>query len=201
LAFATISDASNLAALAPSKSLVLYDFELPNNQGNVGGEWSSNAYQQNPASLATNNTAIVAANTGNTNTGNKDATKLLEMNFKLPVPNDWAGASISLSFGQTSNLYDFAALCIDLSATGTHALRVEFANTLDTGYDNPQYIVTVSPQQKTYCIPITAFAQAGWGKHVNLQELLQNATGVAVYADTVGTQGKVQIDNVALQIK
>jgi endoglucanase len=196
VAFAKISDASNVAALVPSKSLVLYDFELPNNQGNAGGDWSSNAYQQNSASLATNNTAIVAANTGNTS-----VSKLLEMNFKLPAPNDWAGASASLPFGQTRNLQDFAAMRIDLSATGARTLRVEFANTLDTGNDNPQYIVTISPQQKTYRIPIAEFAQAGWGKRINLQEALQNATGVAVYADTVGTQGKVQIDNVALEVK
>jgi endoglucanase len=191
IGFVKMVDASDTQVLERNKLTLLYDFSLTNQQGNAGGAWSNSAYQQNSNSKAETSAKIVNNATG----------KLLEMYYKLPTANSWAGAITAMSFGNTRNLQDYAALQIDLSATGTQYLRVEFQNTLDTGSDNPQYIVAISPQQKTYRIPIAEFAQAGWGKQINVQQALQNATGVAIYADTVGTQGKVHIGKVLLEAK
>jgi hypothetical protein len=129
------------------------------------------------------------------------ANNALEMQFKLPTPNDWAGAVVSLDFAQTTNLQNFNAIRIDLSASGVKTVRLEFPSTLDTGNDNPQFILTLTPDQKTYRIPISEFAQNGWGKPVDLLEALKNARAIGIFVDTVGSTGTLKVDNVILEQK
>lgn len=186
LAFANMIDASSIPNVPSNLQRLLFDFSA-GNTGNLGDTWSVGAYQQNASSVSTATSSLV----GNT----------LEMQFKLPSPNDWAGAVISLSFAQITNLQNVNALQIDLSATGVQTVRLEFPSTLETGNDNPQFILNVSPNQKTYRIPISEFAQAGWGKPVNLALALQNAKGIGVFVDTVGSTGTLRVDNVILEQK
>ncbi len=190
ISFVKIADATDAPALSQDKRLDLYNFELTNSKlGNAGGEWQNNSYEQNAAIKAKTSAVVVETN------NNKE----LQMNFDLPKNNDWEGAVLSLGFGQKRNLQQFRALRLDLAATGTHYLRIEFATDLDTGNDNPQYQLLVTPEMKPYRIPIAEFNQAGWGKHVDLAQALQNATAISVYADTVGTTGIVHLDNVLLE--
>jgi endoglucanase len=187
LAFANLIDASSLPEVPSNLQRLLFDFSNPGNTGNQGDTWSVNAYQQNASSLSIATSSLV--------------NNALEMQFKLPTPNDWAGAIVSFNFAQNTNLQNVNAIRIDLSATGVQTVRLEFPNTLDTGNDNPQFILNVSPNQKTYRVPISEFAQAGWGKPVDLLEALKNVRGVGVFVDTVGSAGTLRVDNVILEQK
>ncbi len=166
---------------------VLFDFSLAGQAGNQGGEWSVSAYQQNAARVATATSEII----GNT----------LKVNFDIPQPNEYAGASVNLNFGSVRNLLNTNALRLELSALGAQTVRVEFPSTLDSANDHPQFRVQVSPQQTTYRIPISEFYQAGWGKAVDRLEALRNAKGINVIVDTVGTKGTLRLDQVVLEQK
>ncbi len=187
IAFANLVDASSVSNVPNNLQRLLFDFSSTGNAGNQGDTWSVGSYQQNASSLSTATSSLVS--------------NALEIQFKLPSPNDWAGAVVNLNFAQTTNLQNFNALQIDLSAKGVQTVRLEFPNTLDTGNDNPQFMLNVTPNQKTYRIPISEFAQAGWGKPVDLALALQNAKGIGVFVDTVGSAGTLKIDNVILEQK
>jgi endoglucanase len=187
IAFANMVDASVIPSVPSNLQRLLFDFSSAGNTGNQGDKWSVGSYQQNASSLTTATSSLV--------------NNALEMQFKLPTPNDWAGAVLSLDFAQTTNLQNFNAIRIDLSASGVQTVRLEFPSTLDTGNDNPQFILTVSPNQKTYRIPIAEFAQNGWGKPVDLLEALKNTRGIGIFIDTVGSAGTLKVDNVILEQK
>ncbi len=187
IAFTNLVDASSIPDVPSNLQRLLFDFSSAGNTGNQGDTWSVNAYQQNASSLSTATSSLV--------------NNALEMQFKLPTPNDWAGAIVNLNFAQTTNLQTFNAIRIDLSATGVQTVRLEFPSTLDTGNDNPQFILNVTPNQKTYRVPISEFAQNGWGKPVDLLEALKNARGIGIFIDTVGSAGTLKVDNVILEQK
>ncbi len=187
LAFANLIDASSIPDVPSNLQRLLFDFSSTGNTGNQGDNWSVTSYQQNASSVSSATTSLV--------------NNALEMQFKLPTPNDWAGAIVNLNFAQTTNLENFNAIRIDLSASGVKTVRLEFPNMLDTGNDNPQFILNVSPNQKTYRVPISEFAQAGWGKPVDLLEALKNTRGIGIFVDTVGSTGTLTVDNVILEQK
>ncbi len=187
LAFANVVDASSIPNVPNNLQRLLFDFSSTGNTGNQGDTWSVGAYQQNASSVSTASSNLV--------------NNALEMQFKLPTPNDWAGAVVNLSFAQTTNLQTFNAIRLDLSASGVQTVRLEFPSTLDTGNDNPQFILNVSSDQKTYRVPISEFAQAGWGKAVDLLEALKNSKGIGIFVDTVGSTGTLKVDNVILEQK
>jgi endoglucanase len=187
LAFANLIDASSIPNVPSNLQRLLFDFSSTGNVGNQGDTWSVGSYQQNASSVSTATSNLV--------------NNALEMQFKLPSPNDWAGAVVNLNFAQTTNLQNFNAIRIDLSASGVQTVRLEFPSTLDTGGDNPQFILNVTPNQKTYRVPISEFVQLGWGKPVDLSQALQNARGIGVFVDTVGSAGMLKVDNVILEQK
>ncbi len=187
IAFANMVDASAIPSVPSNLQRLLFDFSSAGNTGNQGDKWSVGSYQQNASSVTTVTSSLV--------------NNALEMQFKLPTPNDWAGAVVSLDFAQTTNLQNFDALRINLSASGVQTVRLEFPSTLDTGNDNPQFILTLSSDQKTYRVPISEFAQNGWGKPVDVLEVLKNAKGIRVLVDTVGSAGTLTVDNVILEQK
>jgi Cellulase (glycosyl hydrolase family 5) len=187
LAFANLVDASSIPNVPSNLQRLLFDFSSTGNTGNQGDTWSVGSYQQNASSLSSATSSLV--------------NNALEMQFKLPTPNDWAGAVVNLNFAQNTNLQNFNAIRIDLAASGVQTVRLEFPNTLDTGNDNPQFILNLTPNQKTYRVPISEFAQAGWGKPVDLLEALKNARGIGVFVDTVGSTGTLTVDNVILEQK
>ena len=187
LAFVNVVDASSIPNVPSNLQRLLFDFASTGNTGNQGDTWSVGSYQQNANSATTASSSLVS--------------NALEMQFKLPTPNDWAVAVVNLNFAQDTNLQNFSAVRIDLSATGVQTVRLEFPSTLDTGSDNPQFILNLTPNQKTYRVPISEFAQAGWGKPVDLALALQNAKGIGVFVDTVGSTGTLKVDNVILEQK
>jgi endoglucanase len=191
IALVTITDASRPSPITSDKTLLLYNFELENNAGNAGGAWYVSRYQQNPNAPVTGSSSVVMA----------DSNQQVQMNFDITSGNDWAGSILGMPFTSPKNALEYAALRFDASATGTQLVRVELNTSLDVGGDHPQMYLTLSPDIKTYRIPITEFAQAGWGKAVDLREALSKFVGVSLNVDTVGVKGTLKVDNVILEKK
>ena len=189
LALVRIGEAGNPAPLAATRQVPVQDFEGAGTQTDVYG------YQQNPAPKSVYSSALVSRAVG----------RVLEVNFGLDASQGWAGvvASTQLRPGNAAvDLNALAAIRIALSATGTETLRLEVgAEGFDTGNDNPQVRLKVSPTLTTYRLPISAFGQAGWGRTVNVTEFLRQARSLSVFADTVGTHGKYTVDSIVLEKK
>ena len=186
LALVNMLDAGMPPALPAGKGITVQDF---------AGSTQSQlyAYQQHGAAQASFSSGLV----------NSAAGKALQVSFSVPSGNDWAGV-LAVTPLQAShapmNLQAISAVRLDLAAQGSATLRVELqAEGVDTGTDNPQFRLTVDPALHTYRLPISAFAQAGYGKPVDVPSFLKRVSSVAVYADTVGTKGSFTLANIVLE--
>jgi hypothetical protein len=186
-----VVDADGAVTPPADKTNLLYDFELPNNAGNAGSAWGHYGYQQNP-----NSQVITSATTSSLN-----GSQVAVLDFDIPALNDWGVAVIGMPFTSTQSVLEYAALRLDASVTGTTVVRVELNTTLDVGSDHPQFYLLLTPEMKTYRIPISEFTQAGWGKPVDLSDALNNIRSVSVNVDTVGVKGVLKLDNVILEKK
>lgn len=184
-----IGEAANPPPLVAAGQVPVQDFEGRGIRTDVYG------YQQNPAPKSVYSSALVARSVGT----------VLEVNFGLDASQGWAGVVANTQLQPENaaiDLNSLAAVRLDLAATGTETLRLELgAEGFDTGDDNPQVRLHVSPTLTTYRLPISAFRQAGWGKAVNVTDFLRQARNLSVFADTVGTHGKYTVDNVVLEKK
>lgn len=176
IAFITITDANNPTAIAPAKQESLTDFS----------QAVTFEYSEKPA-LPSTSSLVVNQNS-------------LQMSYALQAGNTYAGALLHLPI-QPRSLLDYAAVRLELAATGTSAVRLELATTLETQNDNPQFILNVSPNKTSYRIPISEFAQAGWGKPVDILKALQSINAVRVYADTPGTTGLISLHSLMFEKK
>ncbi len=189
IALVSIVDAGVAPALPTDKQNLLYNFELPNNAGNGGGTWSYFGYQQNP-----NSKVITSASTSSLG-----GSQVAQLDFDIPVPNEWGVAAIGLPLASTQSALEYAALRFDASITARTVVRVELNTTFDVGNDHPQFYLMLTPDIKTYRIPIGEFAQAGWGKPIDLNEALKNTRAITINVDTVGAKGTLKVDNVTLE--
>jgi endoglucanase len=191
IALVNVVDSTNVAVLPTDKQNLLYNFELPNNAGNAGGVWAHYGYNENSSGVVTTTASTVSANGG----------QIAQLNFDIPAQNAWAGAVLDLPFAATQSVFEQAALRLDASATGITVVRIELITTLDVGFDHPQFYLTLTPDMKTHRIPIGEFAQAGWGKAVDLSEALKNIKSINLNVDTVGAKGTLKVDNVIFEKK
>jgi endoglucanase len=188
IALVKITDAGRPDPITSEKTLLLYNFELENNAGNAGGAWYVSRYQQNANAPVTGSSSLIAAN----------SSRQVQMDFDIPTANDWAGSILGMPFGGSRNALEYAALRFDASVTGV-LVRVELNTSLDVGGDHPQIYLTLGPDVRTYRIPIGEFAQAGWGKAVDLNQALTNFVGVSINVDSLGVKGALKVDNVILE--
>ncbi len=189
IALVRMADAANPGSLNSAQALPIQDFSGA--AGALGGVTDAYGYEQDAAKK----TVLSSSQSGGA----------LNVEFQLVGGQDWAGAMAVTGFQKNDapiDVQELAAVRLDLAATGTDNLRIEFgADGFETASDNPQVRLKVTPKLTTYRLPISAFEQAGWGKAVSVSEFLKRAKNISVFADTVGTQGKFTVDNIVLERK
>jgi len=133
--------------------------------------------------------------------------------YTLTIPNQWANVTLEIQGRPNKDgkpvaddLSAYKNLSVQLYATGTEDLRVEFIShgqgiNLNAGF--PQIEMRLKPGLNTYLIPLKSLLQPAWVDHrVDSKDVLRKLTAVSisVYCNQCTPQhGIVAVDNLVFQ--
>lgn len=140
---------------------------------------------------------------------------LAAFDYNLHGPNQWANVTLEIQ-GRAmkdgkpvaDDVSAYKQLSLQLYATGTDSLRVEFIShgqgiNLTAGF--PQLPIRLKPGLNTYLIPLKGLAQPTWVQpddRVDTKEVLKKLTAVSISAycnQCTPSQGMVLVDNLVFQ--
>jgi hypothetical protein len=137
---------------------------------------------------------------------------LASFNYGLIGPNQWANVTLEiqghpLKDGKpvADDVSAYKHLSLQLYATGTESLRVEFISHgqgINTpGY--PQLSIRIKQGLNTYVIPLKGLSQPSWvQERVDSKEVLKKLTAISVSAycnQCIPQQGMVLVDNLVFE--
>lgn len=133
--------------------------------------------------------------------------------YSLTPPNQWANVTLEIQGHPAKDgkpvpddVSGYKHLSVQLYATGTESLRVEFMSRgqgilLNAGF--PQMAIRVRPGLNTYLIPLKSLVQPSWVEaKVDTKEVLKKLTAVTIsaYCNQCTLQnGMVAVDNLIFQ--
>lgn len=133
--------------------------------------------------------------------------------YSLTTPNQWANVTLEVQGHPekdgkpvADDVSGYKHLSVQLYATGTQSLRVEFMSRgqgilLNAGF--PQMAIRVRPGLNTYLIPLKSLSQPSWVEDkVDTKEVLKKLTAVTIsaYCNQCTLQnGMVAVDNLIFQ--
>ena len=131
----------------------------------------------------------------------------------LISPNQWANVTLDVQGHPekdgkpvADDVSDYKNLSVQLYATGTGSLRVEFMSRgqgilLNAGF--PQISIRLKPGLNTYLIPLKSLSQPSWVEDkVDTKEVLKKLTAVTISAycnQCVLQNGMAIVDNMIFQ--
>lgn len=142
-----------------------------------------------------------------------EANHVAMFEYSLSSPNQWANVTLEIQGHPAKDgkpvpddVSGYKHLSVQLYATGTESLRVEFMSRgqgilLNAGF--PQMAIRVKPGLNTYLIPLKSLAQPSWVEDkVDTKEVLKKLTAVTIsaYCNRCTLQnGMVIVDNLIFQ--
>lgn len=142
-----------------------------------------------------------------------DPNHLAAFEYNLTSPNQWANVTLEIQGHAykdgkpvADDVSGYKNLSVQLYATGTDALRIEFVShgqgiKINNGF--PQIAIRLRPGLNTYLIPLKSPAQPQWAEDkVDTKELLKKLTSVSIsaYCNQCSIQhGTVLVDNLIFQ--
>ena len=140
---------------------------------------------------------------------------LAAFDYNLFGPNGWANVTLEIQGRPTKDgkavaddVSGYKQLSLQLYATGTDSLRVEFIShgqgiKITAGF--PQLPIRLKPGLNTYLIPLKGLSQPTWvqpDERVDTKEVLKKLTAISVSAycnQCTPAQGMVLVDNLVFQ--
>ena len=138
---------------------------------------------------------------------------LATFEYSLTGPNQWAQVTLeiqgrAMKDGKSiaDDVSGYKHLSLQLYATGTDSLRVEFIShgqgiNITSGF--PQLPLRIKPGLNTYLIPLKGLSQPSWvQERVDSKEVLKKLTAISISAycnQCTPQQGIVAVDNVVFQ--
>ena len=141
-----------------------------------------------------------------------DKNHLASFNYGLIGPNQWANVTLEIQGHPmkdgkpvADDVSGYKHLSLQLYATGTDSLRVEFISHgqgINTpGY--PQLPIRIKQGLNTYVIPLKGLSQPSWvQERVDSKEVLKKLTAISVSAycnQCTPQQGMVLVDNLVFE--
>ena len=133
--------------------------------------------------------------------------------YTLVGPNQWANVTLEIQGhpnkegkAVADDISAYKNLSIQLYATGTEGLRVEFIShgqgiPLNSGF--PQISLKLKPGFNTYLIPLKSLSQPSWvEQRVDTKDVLRRLTAVSISAycnQCTPQHGTVAVDNLVFQ--
>jgi len=133
--------------------------------------------------------------------------------YTLVGPNQWANVTLEIQGhpnkegkAVADDVSAYKNLSIQLYATGTEGLRVEFIShgqgiPLNSGF--PQISLKLKPGFNTYLIPLKSLSQPSWvEQRVDTKDVLRRLTAVSISAycnQCIPQHGTVAVDNLVFQ--
>ena len=133
--------------------------------------------------------------------------------YTLVGPNQWANVTLEIQGhpnkegkAVADDISAYKNLSIQLYATGTEGLRVEFIShgqgiPLNSGF--PQISLKLKPGFNTYLIPLKSLSQPSWvEQRVDTKDVLRKLTAVSISAycnQCTPQHGTVAVDNLVFQ--
>jgi len=133
--------------------------------------------------------------------------------YTLVGPNQWANVTLEIQGhpnkegkAVADDISAYKNLSIQLYATGTEGLRVEFIShgqgiSLNSGF--PQISLKLKPGFNTYLIPLKSLSQPSWvEQRVDTKDVLRRLTAVSISAycnQCTPQHGTVAVDNLVFQ--
>jgi hypothetical protein len=133
--------------------------------------------------------------------------------YILTTPNQWANVTLEIQGHPNKDrkpvaddVSAYKHLSVQLYATGTEGLRVEFIShgqgiPLNSGF--PQIPLRLKPGLNTYLIPLKSLSQPSWVEQkVDTKEVLRKLTAISISAycnQCVPQHGTVAADNLVFQ--
>jgi len=144
---------------------------------------------------------------------NDEKNHLASFDYSLFGPNQWAQVTLEIQGHPmkdgkpvADDVSGYKQLSMQLYATGTESLRVEFVShgqgiNLTAGF--PQLPLRIKQGLNTYVIPLKGLAQPSWvQEHVDSKEVLRKLTAISIsaYCDQcTPQQGMVLVDNLVFE--
>ena len=143
---------------------------------------------------------------------NDETNHLASFDYSLTGPNQWANVTLEIQGHPmkegkpvADDVSGYKHLSLQLYATGTDSLRVEFISH-GQGINTPAYpqlSLRIKPGLNTYVIPLKGLAQPSWvQERVDSKEVLKKLTAVSVSAycnQCTPQQGMVLVDNLVFE--
>src|SRR5436190_9697523 len=142
-----------------------------------------------------------------------DPNHLASFEYSLVGPNQWANVTLEIQGHPNKDgkpvaddVSAYRNLSIQLYATGTEGLRVEFIShgqgiPLNAGF--PQISLKLKPGFNTYLIPLKSLSQPSWVEQkVDTKDVLRRLTAVSISAycnQCTPQHGTVAVDNLVFQ--
>jgi len=144
---------------------------------------------------------------------NDEKNHLASFDYTLNGPNQWANVTLEIQGHPmkdgkpvADDVSGYKQLSLQLYATGTDSLRVEFVShgqgiNITAGF--PQLPLRIKPGLNTYVIPLKGLAQPSWVQdRVDSKDVLRKLTAVTIsaYCDQcTPQQGMVLVDNLVFE--
>jgi hypothetical protein len=144
---------------------------------------------------------------------NDDKNHLASFDYGLTGPNQWAQVTLEIQGHPmkdgkpvADDVSGYKQLSLQLYATGTDSLRVEFVShgqgiNINSGF--PQLPIRIKQGLNTYVIPLKGLSQPSWvQERVDSKEVLRKLTAISIsaYCDQcTPKQGMVLVDNVVFE--
>jgi hypothetical protein len=142
-----------------------------------------------------------------------DPNHLAAFEYNLTSPNQWANVTLEIQGHAykdgkpvADDVSGYKNLSLQVYATGTDALRIEFVShgqgiKVNSGF--PQIAIKLKPGLNTYLIPLKSPTQPQWAEDkVDTKEVLKKLTSVSIsaYCNQCSPQhGTVLVDNLIFQ--
>ena len=143
----------------------------------------------------------------------QEENRVATFEYTLVGPNQWANVTLEIQGhpnkegkAVADDISAYKNLSIQLYATGTEGLRVEFIShgqgiPLNSGF--PQISLKLKPGFNTYLIPLKSLSQPSWVEQkVDTKDVLRRLTAVSISAycnQCTPQHGTVAVDNLVFQ--
>jgi len=141
-----------------------------------------------------------------------DKNHLASFNYGLVGPNQWANVTLEIQGHQAKDgkpvaddVSGYKHLSLQLYATGTESLRVEFTSHGQGVNTNayPQLAIHIKPGLNTYVIPLKSLSQPSWTQErIDPKDVLKKLTAVSIsaYCNQCTPQtGMILVDNLVFE--
>ncbi|HEY2964214.1 MAG TPA: hypothetical protein VGJ37_17460 [Pyrinomonadaceae bacterium] len=144
---------------------------------------------------------------------NDEKNHLASFDYALTGPNQWAQVTLEIQGRPmkdgkpvADDVSGYKQLSLQLYATGTDSLRVEFVShgqgiNITSGF--PQLPIRIKSGLNTYVIPLKGLSQPSWAQErVDSKEVLRKLTAISISAycnQCTPQQGMVLVDNLVFE--